>query len=289
MFCWSITASICQYLPPYLPSLFFLSQSSGRQQAPASPSGTYTGVVVELERRTQAPHLYASAREDREAKVTQAIADALGASDTLRLASRDLEVPDTHRLKGRLVIAKDSEGGPLGLVFTLRGKDDYGTLFFEAEGIAPADDQGLDPQLRVATAALINTLDPRLEVAGADPATLEKKLRAGKADELLRAVHEVGRRRATELAPAIADLLVHDHDDVVFAALAALGLLKDKNSVRLVNDLMVSKNPRKVEQAIYVLGDIGGDEARDILTKAHNEHPHPAIRQWAGYALERMK
>lgn len=111
-------------------------------------------------------------------------------------------------------------------------------------------------------------------------------------DERLSAIHTARDEQVAEVVPALEGLLMSANPEIVVAAAAALNGLDANDAagavVEAAGRLGRERHYEQLRQLLFIVGDIGGPEARMYLEAVAQGHHLPAIRQTAGQVLERM-
>lgn len=208
----------------------------------------------------------------------------------------------TSPLEGELVFEwmtdpeKESKGIVLHLNLVLEGEDSRGAFKFAGESWSAIEPDKVETIAETerraadrATAELSRQLDAQVRVLRAEGGELEPWLTDSDPETLRFVMHEIVRRDRRDLAPGIRQLLFHPDKDVVLTALGTLAQIGDEDSVAAVFDLTSSPDAEKVDQALYALGAIGGEEAKKILERMVRSHPDPTVKRIAAEMLKKIE
>jgi HEAT repeat protein len=141
------------------------------------------------------------------------------------------------------------------------------------------------------------------EPAAEDPETGEKvdakALVAALADDevsderRLEAIHQARDAKISEATPALRELLSADNSEIVVAAAAALDGLDAKDLgpdiVEAASRLSRDHKFESLRQLLFIVGEVGGPQARIYLETVAEGHEVPGIRQTASLVLEEMQ
>ncbi|QDG52592.1 hypothetical protein FIV42_18170 [Persicimonas caeni] len=130
--------------------------------------------------------------------------------------------------------------------------------------------------------------------AGVDAEKLVETLeREGVAAEArLEAIHKARDAKVAKAIPALQKLLKSPNPEIVVASAAALNGLDAREATGSVLEaagrLGRENHYEQLRQLLFIIGDIGGPEARTYLETVADSHDVPPIRHTAGQVLERM-
>lgn len=125
--------------------------------------------------------------------------------------------------------------------------------------------------------------------AGASAAALAERLGMEDSARVLRQLAiALGAIANPALAPQIRPLLRSEATAVRFAAAAALGRMRDAESLRLLTELLLQGDSEHSYAAAETLGELRMTDAIAPLADALASNPNPAVRRRAAYALGRI-
>jgi HEAT repeat protein len=111
--------------------------------------------------------------------------------------------------------------------------------------------------------------------------------------ERLDAIHQAREAGVGEAIPALRGLLEADDLEIVVAAAAALAGLDAEDAggdiVEAASRLSRSHDFEYLRQLLFIIGDVGGPQARIYVETVAEGHQVPAIRQTAAQVLQDMK
>ena len=229
---------------------------------------------------------------------------ALGTSDrftvleeTGEVGAYELEVSVVFALTagGRAVPATQPGKAALGVeALLLRRQDDglyekHDAAFVHERDYDPATDGKLDDvareMLRRQFPRALDRIRASFDLQGGDDAVVLRLLDTDNAEVQVAAVREAGERGLRATAAKIASLLPSENDDLRYAALGALGRIRDDSTSAAVAALTRGPDLEQTRMAVLVLGDIGGPRARQYLETLAYSHPVDLIRDTAKEAL----
>lgn len=112
-------------------------------------------------------------------------------------------------------------------------------------------------------------------------------------DKRLEAIYEAREAKVEQAAPALRKLLNSENPEIVVAAAAALDGLDAKEAggdvVEAASRLSRDQKFEYLRQLLFIIGDIGGPEARIYMETVAEGHQVPAIRLTAAQVLEDME
>jgi HEAT repeat protein len=109
----------------------------------------------------------------------------------------------------------------------------------------------------------------------------------------LEAIHQAREAKVEQAVPALRELLDSDNPDIIVASAAALEGLEVEEAggdiVEAASQLSRDQQFEHLRQLLFVVGDVGGPEARIYLETVADGHQVPGIRQTAAQVLEDTK
>jgi hypothetical protein len=205
-----------------------------------------------------------------------------------------LELPFTREA------LKDGSSAPyaeVGATLTLERREGERTQRYEVVGLGEVrvDREGeaarrdaLREALRQALSQVATSASLQMVAAGRDDAALERDLKVP--DERVReyALRVLAERRHPAAAPLLIRQLESEDPVVVRRAIGALVEMNATSAVPALIDLVKDSNMGFVQEIVFAIGEIGGEEAEAYLFTMAQGHDQPDVQAAAQQALDTL-
>jgi hypothetical protein len=205
-----------------------------------------------------------------------------------------LELPFTREA------LKDGSSAPyaeVGATLTLERREGEKAQSYEVVGLGEvrvdregeaARREALREALRQALSQVTASAALQLAATGRDDAALEKDLKS--ADERVReyALRVLAERRHPAAAPLLIRQLQSEDPVVVRRAIGALVEMQATSAVPALIDLVKDSNMGFVQEIVFAIGEIGGEEAEAYLFTMAQGHDQPDVQAAAQQALDTL-
>ena len=198
------------------------------------------------------------------------------------------------------VIAEGSTGGP-SLFVTVEGqlspedpaylslRDNVATERPLPEGEKPeALDTALMVQIHRAVDEMVGGVIAKEALRGARAGALREAL-SGSPDRVKWALELIGRRRLTQLAGPVRELLTSTDSAVADAAISTSVALGDSDAIKVLTEGIDFQDHERMRVVIEASAALGGNEAQQFLEFVATGHEDADVKAHAADALERLR